>query len=89
MECTDEGREMRTSTFVNCGIPLPGFEIEIRDPQGTPVPERCCGTVFVRGQSLMSGYFEDPDATKASLSEDGWLNTGDLGYLVDESIFIT
>ncbi|MBW2708474.1 MAG: fatty acyl-AMP ligase [Deltaproteobacteria bacterium] len=79
----------RSNTFINCGVPLPEYESEIRDPAGRVLPERHCGTLYLRGPSVMSGYFGNPEATRAALSEDGWLNTGDLAYRVGSSIFIT
>ncbi len=77
------------NTFTNCGAPLPGFDVEIRDDQGQVLPERDCGTLFVRGPSVMSGYFGDLKSTREVLSPDGWLNTGDLAYRVGNSIVIT
>ena len=77
------------NTFTNCGAPLPGFETEVRDDAGKVLPERQCGTLFVRGPSIMSGYFGDLKATREVLSPDGWLNTGDLAYRVGNSIVIT
>ena len=77
------------NTFTNCGAPLPGFDVEIRDDEGQVLPERDCGTLFVRGPSVMSGYFGDLKATREVLSPDGWLNTGDLAYRVGNSIVIT
>lgn len=79
----------RITTFVNCGVPLPGHEMEVRDEGGRPLPDRRCGTIFVSGPSVMSGYFENPEATQEVLSPDGWLDTGDLGYRVDGSVVIT
>ncbi len=76
-------------SFVHCGTPLPDYDVEIRDKEGRNLPERHCGTIFVRGRSLMSGYFGDPEETRKVLSPDGWLNTGDLGYRVGNSIVIT
>ncbi len=78
-----------TNKFTNCGAPLPGFDVEIRDEQGRVLPERHCGTLFVRGPSVMSGYFGDLKATRSVLSPDGWLNTGDLAYRVGNGIVIT
>jgi fatty-acyl-CoA synthase len=83
-----EGTE-RTNTFVNCGQPLPGHEVAVRDEKGQELPDRRCGTLFVRGPSVMSGYFGDLKATRETLSPDGWLNTGDIGYRVGDSIVIT
>ena len=75
--------------FVNCGAVLPGHRVEIRDAAGRRLPERRCGTIFVHGPSVMSGYFGDADETARVLSADGWLNTGDVGYLADGRLFIT
>jgi fatty-acyl-CoA synthase len=79
----------RSREFVDCGRPLPEYEVEIRDDAGQVLPERHTGTIFVRGASVMSGYFNAPDETRACLSADGWLNTGDIGYFKDGSLIIT
>ncbi len=79
----------RAAGFVKCGTPLPGYEVEIRDRQGQPVEKRHTGTIHVRGPSVMTGYFNCPDETAAALSDDGWLNTGDIGYCVDDQLVIT
>lgn len=76
-------------TFVICGEALPGHKIEVRDSNGTVVPERHVGTIYVHGPSLMCGYFNRPEETKAVLSDDGWLDTGDLGYSLDGQIVVT
>ena len=83
------GRGERVSAFVNCGRPLPGHEVIVRDDQGKPLPERHVGIVSVRGPSLMSGYFRDAASTRDALGRDGWLDTGDLGYLTEAGLFIT
>jgi len=81
--------QTRTKRFVKCGFLMPGFEMEIRDKSGNNLPDRYCGSIFLRGPSVMSGYFNDPESTRAALSEDGWLNTGDLGYQIDSNLVIT
>jgi fatty-acyl-CoA synthase len=80
---------VRSNAFTNCGAPLPGYEVEVRNDQGRVLPERHCGTLYVRGPSVMSGYFGDLKATREVLSPDGWLNTGDLAYRVGNGIVIT
>ena len=80
---------VRYNTFVNCGLPLSGYEVEIRNPAGQVLPERHCGTLYVRGPSVMSGYWGNHRGLQAVLSEDGWLNTGDLAYHVGSSVVIT
>jgi fatty-acyl-CoA synthase len=79
----------RTSIFVNCGKPLPGYEVVVRNRQGRELPDKCCGPIFVKGPSVMSGYIGDIDATREVLSPDGWLNTGDIGYRIRGDIVIT
>jgi len=85
----NEGPSDRVSTFVNCGAALADFEVQIRDDEGRPLPDRHTGTIFLRGPSVMSGYFKDPEATRNTLSADGWLDTGDIGYRVGGNIFVT
>ena len=80
--------QQQLTFFVNCGEPLPGYEIEIRDESDRVLPERHCGKLFVRGASVMQGYFGDPVTTREVLSEDGWLNTGDLVYRVGDTLVI-
>jgi fatty-acyl-CoA synthase len=84
-----EGSPARRKGFVNCGEPLPDFEVEIRDEEGRALPERRVGRVFLRSPSVMKGYYNSPDTTAEMLSADGWLNTGDLGYRVDDSLYLT
>ncbi|GBD50551.1 fatty acyl-AMP ligase [Methylopila sp. Yamaguchi] len=79
----------RTREFVLCGVALPGHAIEVRDPAGASQPERAVGQVFARGPSLMQAYFREDEATAAAIDAAGWLDTGDLGYLVDGQIVIT
>lgn len=79
----------RVSEIVNCGTVLPDHEIVIRNDDGEPLEDRRVGRVTLRGPSVMSGYFSDDEATAEVLSEEGWLETGDLGYLTDEGLFIT
>lgn len=76
--------------FVNCGIPLPGYEVQIRSEDGSVLDDHQAGVIHLRGPSVMAGYFEMPEETGAALDHQGWLNTGDIGYLAaDGSLTIT
>lgn len=85
----EEGEfEGRGRHFVNCGVPLPDFEVEVRDGNEV-LGDWQSGVIYLRGPSVMSGYFELPEETSHALSEDGWLNTGDIGYVVNGVLTIT
>jgi fatty-acyl-CoA synthase len=75
--------------FVNCGKPLPDFEVQIRDGEETVLDDWHSGVIYLRGPSVMTGYFNLPEESSHALGEDGWLNTGDIGYLVDGVLTIT
>jgi acyl-CoA synthetase (AMP-forming)/AMP-acid ligase II len=75
------------SELVSVGRPLPGFAVELRDERGVRLPERRVGRVFVAGPSLCAGYFGRPEETAAVL-RDGWLDTGDLGFLERGDLFL-
>lgn len=79
----------RARRFVICGKPLPGHQLEVRDSEGRVLPDRALGRIFVKGPSVMPGYFSEPEASREVLSDDGWLDTGDLGYLLDGEIVVT
>lgn len=78
----------RIAKFVDCGQPLPDHELDIRDHFGNSLPERSVGVIHVKGPSVMSHYFDNSEETSNSL-RNGWLNTGDLGFVVDGRVFIT
>jgi fatty-acyl-CoA synthase len=83
----DAKRPRRYRAVVNCGKPVTGMKIEIRGPGGELLPDRGIGKVYVRGASVMHSYFRDPESTEACL-QDGWLDTGDMGYMSGGYIFI-
>jgi fatty-acyl-CoA synthase len=87
-EPDDEDRPRRYRAVVNCGKPVTGMEIEVRGDNAEVLPDRGIGRVFVRGTSVMHSYFRDEESTKACLSGDGWLDTGDMGYMSGGYIFI-
>lgn len=76
-------------TFVICGRPLLGHDVIVTNRQGEHLPDRHVGQVLIRGPSLMSGYVNEGTTCPTALGEDGFLDTGDLGYLVDGQIIIT
>jgi fatty-acyl-CoA synthase len=81
------GRPQRYRSIVNCGKPVKDMEVQIREEDGTPLPEKAIGKVWCRGPSVMVGYFRDDAATDACM-KDGWLDTGDMGYLSEGYVYI-
>jgi HIP---CoA ligase len=63
------------------GRPRPGFEVRIAGDGDRDLPAGETGEVVLRGPSVMAGYLDDPEATAAALTPNGWLRTGDLGVL--------
>ncbi|MBI4704301.1 MAG: fatty acyl-AMP ligase [Deltaproteobacteria bacterium] len=74
--------------FACVGEPIAGHELVIVGPDGKPCAERQVGEIRLRGPSVMEGYFNDPQATRQVL-RDGWLCTGDLGYLAAGMLHVT
>jgi fatty-acyl-CoA synthase len=81
------GRPQRYRAVVNCGKPVRDMAVEIRTEDGNPLPEKAIGKVWCKGPSVMAGYFRDQESTDACLV-DGWLDTGDMGYMSDGYIYI-
>ena len=83
----DLSRPARYRAIVNCGKAVKDMAIEIRGESGHALPDHHIGKVWCKGPSVMHSYFRDPESTEACLV-DGWLDTGDMGYLVDGYLFI-
>ncbi len=72
------------------GRPIPGVEVKIVDAAGNRVPTGEPGEILSRGFQTMIGYFNNPTATEETVDADGWLHTGDVGYVDDaDNITIT
>lgn len=76
-------------TFVVCGRAMPGHELQVRDDDGKVLGDREIGHIMIKGPSVMAGYFENAEASDEVMLSDGWLSTGDMGYLLDGQIVIT
>ena len=88
-----DGRVVRSEgkgsvALVCCGKAIAGHEVGTVDAEGYPVAEGQVGHIVVRGPSVMSGYYSDPEAT-AKVVRDGWLWTGDSGFATEQGLYIT
>lgn len=73
---------------VSTGSAIRDMEVRITTPSGEPLPEGKIGQIRAKGPSIFLGYFNDPEATREGL-QDGWLCTGDLGFLHRGELYIT
>jgi fatty-acyl-CoA synthase len=83
----DLSRPARYRAIVNCGKPLPDMEVAIRGEDGAARGDHQIGKVWCRGPSVMHSYFRNEEATSDCL-QDGWLDTGDMGYTAKGYLFI-
>jgi len=81
MSRPEDAEEKRRFTV---GTALPGVEIRVVEPDGSPLPVESLGEIAVRGPGVMKGYYRQPRETRSSFTEEGFLLTGDLGILDDE-----
>jgi long-chain acyl-CoA synthetase len=73
----------------SAGLPMPGVELKVIDEAGNSLPSGAVGEVAVRSLANMAGYWKLDEATRKTLDADGWLRTGDAGYLdADGYLFI-
>jgi len=71
------------------GTALAGQELAVVDEQGQVVDERVEGEVVVRGACVMQGYYGEPELSRRTIDPQGWLHTGDLGFIADGHLCLT
>ena len=78
-------RQYRRSRRGTIGQVMPGTEVKIVGGKGNSLPPGRNGIIYAKGNQVMKGYYQRPEATAAVLSEDGWFNTGDIGMLTHDN----
>ncbi|KAL5479905.1 hypothetical protein EMCRGX_G023506, partial [Ephydatia muelleri] len=70
------------------GVPVPNQLVKVVGvDSGNNLPSGQEGEIYIKGPNVMKGYLNQPDATKKTLTEDGWLKTGDIGYFDQDGFF--
>jgi fatty-acyl-CoA synthase len=82
----DEANVLR---FVANGRPMVHHEVKLLDEDGRELGERTQGRLFFRGPSRTAGYYRNPNATAASITSDGWMDSGDLAYWANGELYVT
>ncbi|MGB3180583.1 MAG: beta-ketoacyl synthase N-terminal-like domain-containing protein [Cyclobacteriaceae bacterium] len=75
--------------LVNCGKAIPHCMIRIADEKGKPVEDGEVGFIHIAGINVTSSYYNNPEATAGAINKKGWLNTGDLGFVYEENLYVT
>lgn len=75
------------STVKSIGKTVGGFQVKVADNDGRELPQGEIGELYFKGAGIAAGYFRMPEETAAAFDADGWLHTGDMGY-VDERGYI-
>ena len=85
IEGTEEEKDKKLKRLAcSIGKPLPDVEIRIVDGEGKALPPHQAGEILARGPRVMTGYWGDEEKTKQVMTEDGWLRTGDQGWMDEE-----
>ncbi|MCF1427527.1 MAG: long-chain-fatty-acid--CoA ligase FadD [Shewanella sp.] len=69
------------------GFPAPGTDIQVRDDDGNVLPQGEVGELRAKGPQVMKGYWQRPEETAKVIDKDGWLSTGDIGYMDEKGFF--
>lgn len=78
-----------SAEHVACGAVLPEHELAAFDEDGNQLPEGVEGELWFRGPSVAQGYWNNEEGTREAFRSDGWLRTGDLGFVLDEQIYVS
>ena len=87
LDGADHDPHNRPELLRSCGKPYPWVEVRVVDANGRDAEGGTVGELWVRGSTNMAGYWNNPDATAATVTADGWLKTGDAGFL-DENGYL-
>jgi acyl-CoA synthetase (AMP-forming)/AMP-acid ligase II len=85
IEGTEEEKQKKLKRLSSSiGRPLPDVEVKIVDGEGKPLPSLEVGEIWARGPRIMTGYWRDEQKTSQVMTQDGWLRTGDMGWMDEE-----
>lgn len=76
-------------SFVIEGRAIPHTAFRIVNEKGQPLPELTIGIIEIKGENVTKGFYKNPEATQKCINNDGWLNTGDLGFVKRDELVVT
>ncbi|MNI57633.1 putative ligase [compost metagenome] len=88
-ELSEESADPAALSFVDLGMPVDDCQVRICDDNGKLLPERTVGEIQIKGPNVTGGYYNDPSSTEKAISKEGWLKTGDLGFMRNGRLVVT
>jgi len=87
LETTEEEKEKKLKRLASIGKPMSDVEMKVIDDDGNELPQGEVGEIVARGPRVMTGYWKDEEKTAKTIDKDGWVHTGDVGYVDEEGYF--
>ncbi len=84
---TEEEKEKKLKRLSSIGKPMSDIQMKIVDEEGKELPLGEVGEIVARGPRVMSGYWKDKEKTEKTIDKDGWVHTGDIGYVDEDGYF--
>ena len=84
---SEEEREKKLRRLSSIGKPMSDVEMKVVDEEGNDLPVGEAGEIVARGPRVMTGYWRDEEKTQKTIDKDGWVHTGDVGYMDEDGYF--
>ncbi len=84
---TEEEKEKKLKRLASIGKPMADVEMKVVDEEGNTLPQGEVGEILARGPRVMSGYWKDEEKTAKTIDKDGWVHTGDVGYVDEDGYY--
>ncbi len=84
---TEEEKEKKLKRLASIGKPMSDVEMKVVDEDGNALPPGEVGEILARGPRVMTGYWRDEEKTKKTIDKDGWVHTGDVGYVDEDGYY--
>ncbi|MFC2067025.1 class I adenylate-forming enzyme family protein [Chloroflexota bacterium] len=84
---TEEEKEKKLKRLSSIGKPMSDIEMKVIDEEGHELPPGEVGEILARGPRVMTGYWKDEEKTEKTIDKDGWVHTGDVGYVDEDGYF--
>ena len=84
---SEEEREKKLKRLTSIGRPMSDVEMKVVAEDGGELPQGEVGEIIARGPRVMTGYWKDEEKTKQAIDKDGWVHTGDMGYVDEDGYF--